>query len=290
MINTIDDKYGKIFKQIRLQKQLPLSYFEKIGIGKSHISKFERGELIMSFDRIHVLLQEMNVTLGEFELIMNNFTQDYQDAFLLEAVRAEFYNNNQKLRKLYMESKEYCNPWLTLLVKARLEGVTNSEISKIMGYLTKVEKWGYFELTFTFSVIEFLNTSDIINLLTLLDLKKRIDYAEIRYKRRYMQVIYRAVGALIKKGEEKLAKLVMETINQNEIGSVDFYISNLKKIYEGMILFCFENDEKGLENIKGGLEIISCLGASSLRKYHERRILNFLNMDSLYVKHSKYIT
>jgi HTH-type transcriptional regulator, SHP2-responsive activator len=280
-MENIDDRYGKTFKQIRLQKQLPLSYFEKIGIGKSHISKFERGELVMSFDKIHNLLQEMNVTLNEYELIMNNFTQDFQDTFLLEVVRAEFYNDISKLKDLYLESKEHYNPWLTLLVKARVEGVTSLEISKIVAYLTKVENWGYFELTFTFSVIEYLNKSQIMNLLSQLDLKKRIDYTEIRYRRRYMQIIYRAIGALLNNGEEELAKKVFDQLNQDEISSVDFYISSLKKIYEEIFRFRLEKDEKALNMIKYYLEIISCLGNQSLKDYHKKRILRLLKKEKL---------
>lgn len=79
----MDTRYGKVFKLIRNQKNLPLSYFEKIGIGKSHVGKFERGEIMMAFDRIDNMLQLMNVSLGEFELIVNHNVPDFQNSFYL---------------------------------------------------------------------------------------------------------------------------------------------------------------------------------------------------------------
>lgn len=79
MVNHL---YGKVFKQIRTQKKLPLSYFQKLGIDKAVVSRFERGKTMVSIERVDAMLQEMNVSLAEYELMINHFVSDYHEEFL----------------------------------------------------------------------------------------------------------------------------------------------------------------------------------------------------------------
>lgn len=77
-------KYGKAFKIIRNQKKMTLNYFSKLGISRSSISKFERGHSMMKFDTLLVALQELEISLEEFELFLNNYNISPSDTLINE--------------------------------------------------------------------------------------------------------------------------------------------------------------------------------------------------------------
>ena len=93
-------KYGDCFKKLRNQKNLGLSYFSKLGIDRSNISRFEHGKCMMSFERIDLMLEEMQVPLSEYELIVNNYMPNFQEFFILELEKAEFIQNRDKIKEL----------------------------------------------------------------------------------------------------------------------------------------------------------------------------------------------
>lgn len=69
---------------------MPLSYFQRVGIDKIGLSRFERGLSMMGFEKVDVMLQEMNVSLAEYELVINHFVPDFQEEFLFEVEEADF--------------------------------------------------------------------------------------------------------------------------------------------------------------------------------------------------------
>lgn len=70
-------KYGETFLKLRKQKGFNLIYFEQLGISKSSLGKFERGESMLGFDKLTTALQVLSVTLGEYENLLNDFELGY---------------------------------------------------------------------------------------------------------------------------------------------------------------------------------------------------------------------
>ncbi|MDH8063404.1 helix-turn-helix transcriptional regulator, partial [Lactococcus lactis subsp. lactis] len=81
-------RYGEIFKKLREQKNFSLSHFSEIGISKASLSRFELGQTMISFERLDSALQEMNVTLAEYEHFINNFSMDYKEEFIEDIIIA----------------------------------------------------------------------------------------------------------------------------------------------------------------------------------------------------------
>ena len=75
-------RYGKVFKKLRTQKHLPLSFFESYGLQKSAIHNFENGKSMMGFERLDIALQAMNVSLAEYEYFINDFQLNYMEEML----------------------------------------------------------------------------------------------------------------------------------------------------------------------------------------------------------------
>lgn len=277
----MDLRYGKIFKLLRNQKKLPLSYFETIGIGKSHVGKFERGEIMMSFERVDSMLQLMNVSLGEFEIIVNHYVPDFQNSFLLEIITAEFHQDEKKLSRLYDEAKDLGYIWLILIAKARFKGLTSREVSQVKSYLSDVKEWGYFEITLAFSTVDFFEEEEIIQLISDLEIKNRRNYGEYKYRRRLYHLIFRSVILLATRGNEKEAKKGLALIMYFGPGTVDFYISTLNILTNGVVEYLYKSKKDGRETINDALFIIEKLGSREFKDYHEQRILKLMGIKEL---------
>ncbi|MDG6189322.1 helix-turn-helix domain-containing protein [Lactococcus formosensis] len=70
-------KYGESFRALRKQHKKTLGYFESIGISKSTLSQFENGKTLLSFDKLDMALQKMNVTMTSYILMINNSESEY---------------------------------------------------------------------------------------------------------------------------------------------------------------------------------------------------------------------
>lgn len=268
-------RYGKIFRELRTQKGLSLSYFEKLGFDKSNIARFERGETMISLEKIDMMLQSMDISLSEYELILNYFVPDFQEQFLLDIEKAEFNLDCDRLRKLYEEVKGSHYRLLSLAAKARVLGLQNSEIREVMVYLQKAKQWGYFELCLTYSVLEYLDTKDLKQLLEDFDLKNRPYYTVTKYRRKMYQIAYRAIFVLGSRGEEKLIGEILQMTDSSK-QNTDFYLSVFRKLIYGFTECCFRQKEEGLKQINHALNLFEELGSKELRVYIEQRVNLFL--------------
>ena len=142
-------EYGEKFRRLREQKGLSLSFFEKLGINKTNLSRFERGKTMMSFERIDMMLQEMNVSLAEYELVLNNFVLDFQEEFLDEIEKANFEFDEEKLHALYHEARDSGYILLALAAKSNIEKLKKFEVDYVLQYLKKVKAHGYFDMIFS---------------------------------------------------------------------------------------------------------------------------------------------
>lgn len=269
--------YGKNFRLIRNQKGVPLSFFQKMGIDKTGLSRFERGLSMMGFEKVDVMLQQMNVSLAEYELAVNHFVPDFQEEFLFEIEEADFAQDIAKLRALYKEARESGYAYLALAVKARFENLTLSEINFVIHFLTKVTYWGYFELSFTYFVLDNLDTSTIQLLLVDFEQKNQNYFGIYKYRRRIFQILSRALVILSSRGEKELGQEIIKLIEMPNRGAVDLYIEVLKMMAVGFYNYYFADESNGLTEIRNGIAIFESLGQDKLKNFYGKRNRYFLN-------------
>lgn len=173
--------YGEIFRVLRKDKHISLEEVAGKQLSKSFVSKFERGASEISFKNLLYVLDQINVTLDEFMLHVNE-NQDAVDIssirFFLDKMAAatNFATGDVQVKRLQALLAEYQqlatiqynlrNYFFTLIIKAQLalyddsqnmekrylNGVQLPEIKIIQDYLYSVENWGRFEL-FLFQMI-----------------------------------------------------------------------------------------------------------------------------------------
>ncbi|WP_350356813.1 helix-turn-helix domain-containing protein (plasmid) [Lactococcus lactis] len=265
--------YGKIFKILRCQKKYSLAYFEDSGISKSNLSKFERGRIMLSFEKCDNILQKMNISLAEYELIMHQFAPIYQESYLFELEQAEFDLNKERLEDLYVEIKESDNKWLVYTAKVRHEGLMDFEIQEIVLFLKGIEQWGYFELSLLFAVLDLFSTKEIVSILKDFEYKNRNYYSVLKYRRRIFQIVFRAAMILGCRGKETEARDILKlTLSPLKCDGIDFYIATIQKMTFGCLKYYFENSYEGRIEINRSLEIIQDLGGDTLLKYYKDRL------------------
>lgn len=281
----IDKRYGVIFRQIREQKQLSLSYFEKYGVLKSNLARFERGETMMGFERVVSMLQVMNITLSDYELFFNYYLPDYQEHFLVELEKAAFSLDDMKCKKLFDEIDHSENRLLALTAKAKFDKLDQYESEEILEYLYRVKYWGYFELSLNYDVAEYISIVEIKDLINIFE-KKTSYFSDVtKYRRKIHQIVYKIILKLCLNGDEKFANELLKSTKRPERERIDFYISTLRKLTKGCVSYCFKSEQDGLLEINQSLNLLEELGNAQLKQYYLEQVkpilmsknINFIN-------------
>ncbi|MCX8721657.1 MULTISPECIES: helix-turn-helix domain-containing protein [unclassified Lactobacillus] len=173
----IDSKYGKRFKQLRLQKNFSLDN-ASIGItSKSSLYYWEKGQRNMPFDKVVAMLNRMRIPSEELYFGLND---EYQ--YMIEISDAYLENDKQKLKHLAIislkqlrESSQDKN----LLIKAAiscnfLKYSTNEllfspkNLANLEELLSEIKEWN-FEDIFNFgNTLSLLPNKRIFGLAKLL--------------------------------------------------------------------------------------------------------------------------
>ncbi|MBP1042233.1 hypothetical protein I6N95_14535 [Vagococcus sp. BWB3-3] len=151
--------YGEEFKKIRIEKQLTISETASGIMSISLLSKFERGLCEITVSKFVKILDRVNVTLSEFELIVSNFQKsrmmqlldELRESYLkkeytkIEAIMA----NESALWKDTRHVRHRYNYIMFSIVydELRDENTTSEEdIEFLTDYLFSIEDWTQYEL------------------------------------------------------------------------------------------------------------------------------------------------
>ena len=164
--------YNSIYRALRTGKKKTIEEVcSATGhkVSKSFISKFERSESDISFSRLCLLLDALNVSLNEFSyLLIESNDKDDIDRFI-ELVSLNYYqNNDKKLQEIVeKERQEYQITGISdHLYKSILANVfycdlfqqkiSEKEIRILSDYLFGVEYWSKYELILLTNCITML--------------------------------------------------------------------------------------------------------------------------------------
>jgi len=268
--------YGRKFREIRNKKNLPLSYFTRIGIDRSNLAKFERGEIMIGLDKLDACLSEMDVSLTEYELIINNFVPSYQEMILDIIDEKDYRRDTRGLKNIYNEAKGDLNRWLALVAKSCFTKLTEKEINDVINFLNKIEEWGYFELSIFYFVITELPIENIQKLLQSFDEKLNNHYNIFKYKRRILQIYYRAVAVYIKENRQDLAEKALKQASTKSNGLHDSFVTILKKLTESFYIYRYNSKEKGEVLIDKYLNYLEELDDKVVKDYYYRRFEEYI--------------
>lgn len=151
--------YGEHFRKMREEKKMSIVEVSEGILSVSQLSKFERGLTEISISKFIKVLERINVTLSEFELVANNFESKslYQ---MVEDLRASYTNRESDVLTRMVDNE--LNRWkkteniryrynyimLSIINDELNNGCTTkqSDIELLTDYLFSIEDWTYYEL------------------------------------------------------------------------------------------------------------------------------------------------
>lgn len=258
-------KYGQSFRNLRLQHHLSQKYFEKIGISAAMLSVFENGKSMISFDKLDDMLQEMNVTLFDYSIMVNDGEAGSFLKVFSDIENLSYKYDRKKLNAIYEDYNQYSGneKLIALSAKSHYAPLTPEEIKIVENYLEEVKYWGIFELLVLENTMTSINSALLKKIAeNFWDFKKY--YASIvEYKTLIMRIITKATLRFIADKEKVLAELMLERIKSLQ-SPADATSGVYLKFLQGDYIYIFDNKVKGRAEMRAAVQILKQLGMKEL--------------------------
>lgn len=265
-------KYGETFHKLRKQKQVPLVYFEEIGISKTALSKFERGETMLGFDRLSFALQAIDITLEEFEHHLNNFSLSIIESISDDIFDLSIRADDQSLLELSKELEESNYKIFSLLSQlarrqtdCSVEELAN-KLDEVRDFLYAVNIWGYYELCVLFHSVFYLEIDEIVFFNDLCLNKQRKLFNIPHYRTKLLDLIYRSINLLVQKGEEEWSSYLLEKIAKYQVPHT-MANQNFKNLTLGYWEYRFGNHQIGLKQMQEAIGVIEDIETDAMANY-----------------------
>ncbi|WP_285023809.1 Rgg/GadR/MutR family transcriptional regulator [Lactococcus garvieae] len=272
-------KYGEIFKKIRVQNKFLLTDFETINISKSVISKFERGETMISFEKLFFALDMMGVTLRDYEYYLNNSTISESEYLVNQVLIAELQQNTEKLA-LLKDQAESVDWKIALVIKSIEEPLSLSDKNKLHNYFLSLKaSWYYSDLCLFFLSIHELRTEDILNILRLFFLENHPILQSERGIYYVVKSCCRAITLLSFRNRKEEANEIIISI-QAIYHQESMYLNNLLRFCKGFWLYKFEDKFVGDSMMVQSLNIFKELCPSYIAKYYQDKYERYVSSNT----------
>lgn len=263
-------KYGEVFKKLRIQEEKPLSFFSSVGLSKSTLSDFERGNKMMAFDKVVIALQEMGFSLRSFENLLNNYIDTSSIDISYRMEEAVLSQDTEKLRYLHTLTKETGMEHLNLCINILLNRNYSDEIEHLTNHLYSVEVFTYKELTILYILMDKISAKEIIDILRILKKNSRGLYYSKEYRRALTLVLCEAAEVLSAFGCKKEAKRIIDVLDKYEIASSMF----TRIIFfgtKGVWKYYFENLKEGRMMISEAIHIHEIAGDPNVTNFYKKK-------------------
>lgn len=238
---------GKVIRDIRINKNIPSNKVYKSILSRPAIAKFEKGLSDTTVEKFFKILNVLNITLEEFEVIYKNagnkdilYTRKYIEAYYKKNVAA--------LKQIAFDAKkEYLETGnekfrhyqaLVLLLIEELNGTNEcrEELDVIQNYLMNCNNWGYYEVTLFTNTLSFYS-NELIDLVysramnTLLILKNLK-----RYRNEVALMLFNILEIKIVSKKVSSARFYLTELNNIKLDVVDnMYIQAMIKYFTAIL-------------------------------------------------------
>ncbi|WP_350356814.1 helix-turn-helix domain-containing protein (plasmid) [Lactococcus lactis] len=262
-------KYGEVFKELRQQHNLTLEDFKKIGISKSTISQFENGKSLLSFDKLDMALQEMNVMMSAYILIINDGESEYFLDQFEEIDYARLQGDEAKLKNIYKRNLKYetkVGLQIGIAAKAGYEDLDIKSLRSIEEYFEKCVFWTRFDLFL------LVHTADQISNQLLLSVVERFFVDNSSYliqrqdfKHLVSRIIFKAIMILIKTQKLDQAKYMISRFS-DIIFEFDLAEKIILMFSGGCWVYSFESKKSGKRILNRCFRILTDINSINVRK------------------------
>ncbi|WP_341784764.1 Rgg/GadR/MutR family transcriptional regulator [Lactococcus garvieae] len=265
-------KFGYVFRQIREQKHIPLSDFSSIGISKATLSRFERAETMMNFEKVVQALQLMGIGLEEYEYLLNDYAPIESEALLKEIETAFLKQDKKTLINLYKIALEAGYPYISLAAKASYNELSSENIDTITDYLYDIKVWGQTELYVFYFTMNKLNIRDILYILDLFLLEKKHKiFNSVKHLEIFACACCRAIAFLTSKGYQEYSAHILHRVESLELVQSMFLRNLLNNLSKGFWTYRFKDEKTGNTMMLQALEIFHQIGSKEIARYYQQQ-------------------
>ncbi|SUO80028.1 Rgg/GadR/MutR family transcriptional activator [Streptococcus equinus] len=129
---NMENHLGKCFNLLRESKGLSQKEIAGEVISIAQLSRFERGVSNINTDTLYHCLENMNVSIAEFQCVCLNYSQNQRLLFQDEVAKAYLEKNILTLKHYLVK----CN---------QQEQVAKTDVQFLVDHLFSVDEWGRYE-------------------------------------------------------------------------------------------------------------------------------------------------
>ena len=264
-------KFGYVFRQIREQKHISLSDFSSIGISKATLSRFERAETMMNFEKVVQALQLMGIGLEEYEYLLNDYAPNESEYLLKEIETAFLKQDKKELNNLHKIALEAGYPYISLAAKSSYTELSPENIDTITDYLYDIKVWGQIELYVFYFTMNKLNIRDILYILDLFLLEKKHKiFNSVKYLEIFVCACCRAIALLASKGYQEYSAHILNRVEALDLVQ-SMFLRNLLNLSKGFWTYRFKDEKAGNQVMLQALEIFHLIGNQEIAGYYQQQ-------------------
>lgn len=259
---------GDFIRQQRLARNYSLEELSKDIMTKASLSKFERGLMDISSDKLLKLLDRLNISMHEFYIVITNSQNKNQLDFLTEYSYARKDNNKYLLKKLvekeinlYQSSNNIRHKHNAIIVKQRLLQKENlpfdsDSTDKIIYYLHSLNEWFYYEIMLFSNSLFFLPVNQVeIFSRDILEKSKKISRNKA-FKQEISFTIINIVNNFISNENVNSALGTINLLENYLNGSTYYYEIAKLNFLKGICLIKSNRKEEGIELAKKSIALM----------------------------------
>lgn len=215
---------GNIIREIRLSKNISLKQAASTDMTASFVAKFERGESDISLSRFYDLLDNLHVSMQEYDLYRSGYAQERVEKELEEFTLAWQISSAENVKKIaqkhlkkYQTFEDVIEHHIFTIFSAIADfldnkAVARKELQKVADYLFISDPWGINELYLLHYGIYVFDKDILITMSRIVGEAGGVYLSDFNYRHEYMIVINNLITRLFELGEYSRAKRLIASV------------------------------------------------------------------------------
>lgn len=274
------DNYGATIRELRKSKGLTIAELSEDIISLPFLSKYERGSSDISTSNFFKLIDRLNVSMLEFEIVYLQYDDKSNFSFMDKLKKCLGSDNKLALnnlieeeKKYYIEDKNIRHKHNLIILEQHLNRVCglkydSNKIKSITNYLMIVDDWSYYEVSLFGNSIFFI-PDDTVEFLLKSAIKKNLLFESLSNNKHELSlVLINGILKFIENNQLNKAKKIIRLTEEFLKNTTFYYEINKLKFLKGIVLIKSRN-EKGLEMCEKSIEIMNLMGNYELANSHK---------------------
>lgn len=260
--------YGNFFRELRNEKRMSIIEVSEGILSVGQLSKFERGLNDVSLSKFVKLLNRINITLEEFDLLCNNYEKSNLQQIVKQIRKA--YTNRDTEELLRLSNEEYSkwqqtgninNRYNYLMISIMndelndCKTVKDEDVELLTDYLFAIDDWTYYEIVLFGNSISAIPIQTVIILSEEISRKTKFFQSNNEHRKMIIHILLNANLICLLNDKIDQSYQFQQEIDQLINSQTYLYEKNLLMYSEGLYLLKINKIAEGTKKVNRALEI-----------------------------------